>query len=159
MSEPSTPTTTTIANAISIRPTATGAQELWTSACIEDQLLIDLCETETTLSADILEDLSKDSGGRVLKYRAEFLHTAHLISASDYHYFHAFRIDPRDLSTRVKRELLAINRKTQDRIVLNVIERMLRSSNKLLYLEHIQPNKRRLSWKWEVFDFLGGGLC
>jgi hypothetical protein len=146
---------TSIANAVSIQ--STDAQ--WTSACIADQLLMDLCEKEETLSADLLEELSKnrtfDSGRRVfvLKYRTEFLHVAHLISATDYRYFPAFRIDPRDLSTRVLKEILAVDRETQDMIMMDVIERILRSSNGLLYLEHIQPNRRRLSWKWEDFDF------
>jgi hypothetical protein len=37
--------------------------------------------------------------------------------------------------------------------MMDVIGRILRSNNKLLYLEHIQPNRRYLSWKWEEFDF------
>jgi hypothetical protein len=154
--------TTIIANAVDIRSTA--AVVPWTSAFTADQLLIDLCKKETTLSADILEDLSKkqtfDSGRRiyVLKYRTEFLHVAHLISATDYSCFLPFRIDPRDLDTRVLKEILAVDRETQDMIMMDVINRILRSSNKLLYLEHIQPNRRHLSWKWEEFDFgLGSG--
>ena len=150
-----TATTTAIANAVSIQST----DVQWTSAFTADQLLMDLCEKEATLSADILEELSKkqafDSGRRiyVLKYRIEFLHVAHLISATDYRYFPAFRIDPRDLSTRVLKEILAVDRETQDMIMMDVIKRILRSSNKLLYLEHIQPNRRHLSWKWEKFGF------
>jgi hypothetical protein len=147
--------TTTIANAVSIQ--STDAQ--WTSACIVDQLLMDLCEKEEALSADILEELSKKQAfhpGRcvfVLKYRSEFLHVAHLISATDYRYFPVFRIDPRDPSTSVLNEILAVDRETQDMIMMDVIKRILRSNNKLLYLEHIQPNSRHLSWKWEEFDF------
>jgi hypothetical protein len=146
----------TVANAVSIRSTA--AVVPWTSACIADQLLMDLCRKETTLSADILEDLSKkqtfDSGRRVfvLKYRTEFLHVAHLISATDYRCFPAFRIDPRDLCARVLKEILDVDRETQNMIMMDVINRILRSSNKLLYLEHIQPNGRHLLWKWEEFD-------
>jgi hypothetical protein len=150
-----TDTTTTIANAVSIQSTV---DVPWTSAFIADQLLIDLCGKEATLSDDIVEELSKkltfDSGRRsfVLKYRTEFLHVAHLISASDYRCFPTFRIDPQDLSTRVLKETLAVDRETQDMIMMDVIERILRSSNKLLYLEHIQPNRQYLSWKWEKFD-------
>ncbi len=148
--------TTTIANAVSIQSTA---DIPWTSAFTADQLLTDLCEKEATLSSDIVEELCKnwtyDSSRRifVLKYRTEFLYVAHLISATDYRCFPAFRIDPRDLSTRVLKEILAVDRETQDMIMMDVIERILRSNNKLLYLEHIQPNRRHLSWKWEKFDF------
>lgn len=132
---------------------------------------MDLCEKEVTLSDNIVEELSKDKDKKedfdssrrvfILKYRTEFLRVAHLVSASNYRCFPAFRIDPRDLSARVSREILTVNKKTQHRIMLNAIERILRSSNRLLYLEHIQPNRRRLSWKWEKFsfDFSGGGFC
>jgi hypothetical protein len=48
-----------------------------------------------------------------------------------------------------------VDKQTQDIIIMDVVERILRSNNKLLYLEHIQPNRKRLSWKWEEFDFDG----
>ncbi len=124
-------------------------------------MLIDLCEKQETLSANIVKELSReifDSNRHihVLKYRAEFLRTAYRISVSDYAYFPAFRIDPRDLSPRVLKEILGVDSETQNMIMMDVIKRILRSSNKLLYLEHIQPNIRRLSWKWEEFD---GGIA
>ena len=76
---------------------------LSTSAAIADQLLINLCDKEQILSADIMKELSRDifdsnRQASIPKYRGEFLRNAHRISVSDYTYFPPFRIDPRDLS-------------------------------------------------------------
>jgi hypothetical protein len=135
-------------------------QEQCTSAYITDHLLIDLCEKEQTLSADIVKEISGEifdssRGISVLKYPAEFLRTAYRISVSNFTSFPLFRIDPRDLSPRVLNEILAMDMKTQNLIIMDVITRILRSNDKLLYLEYIQPNRKRLSWKWEEFDFDG----
>src|SRR5215813_11917727 len=59
----------------------------WTSAYIADQLLMNLCEREQAISADISREIFESSSVNILKYRAEFLRTAHRISASDYAYF------------------------------------------------------------------------
>jgi hypothetical protein len=145
--------TTSTANAVSIKPT--DVQRM--SACIADHLLMDLCEKEATLSADILEELSKkqtfDPVRRIFvsKYRTEFLHVAHLINVSDYRCFPIFRIDPRDLSTRVLKEILTVDRETQDIIMMDVIKRIYERATNCC-LEHILPNGRHLSWKWEKFD-------
>jgi hypothetical protein len=133
-----------------------GKQEL-TSAAIEDLLVLGLTDKEEILTADILRKLSVDkSDGRrvyISKYRAEFLKTAYLIDISNYTYFPPFRIDPWDLDPRVLDEILAVDEDTRNMIMINVIERILRSSNRLMYLEHIHPHRHRLSWKWEKFDF------
>lgn len=39
--------------------------------------------------------------------------------------------------------------------MMNTIQTVLQSSNELLYFKYIQSNKKRLSWKWEEFDFYG----
>jgi len=131
-----------------------------TSAAIADQLMVDLCEKEQTLSDNIVQELSReifDSSRSIsiLKYPAEFLRTAYRISVSNFTSFPPFRIDQRDLTPRVLKEILAMDRKTQEFIIMDVIKRILQSNNRLLYLEYIQPNRKHLSWKWEEFDFDG----
>jgi hypothetical protein len=131
-------------------------KQILTSAAIEDLLLLDLSEKEEMLTNDILMGLSIESNGRriyISKYRAEFLKTAHLINISNYTYFPPFRIDPWDLDPHVLDEISAVDNETRNMIMINVIERILRSSNRLTYLEHIHPHRHKLSWKWEKFDF------
>ena len=132
-------------------------QEL-TSSAIEDLLILELSDKEEILTADILRKLSVEprSDSRriyISKYRAEFLKTAHLINISNYTYFPPFRIDPSDLDPRVLYDISAVDEETRNMIMINVIERILRSSNRLTYLEHIHPHTHKLSWKWEKFDF------
>jgi hypothetical protein len=143
-------------------------EDFWTSAAISDQLLIELSEKETTLSNALYERLTKretyDSNNhynRVYKYPVEAKYRVTFsiwicnLDESESEWFPPFRVDPRDISRRLKEELHPdkIDESTRDRIVKDAIFRIVRAYNKLLFFEHIRPNAPKFTWRFEEFDF------
>lgn len=129
----------------------TETAEQWTTACIEDLLVIKLTEKEEELSGRLTEQLSSNRRVFVMKYLAEFMRVSHLIIISDYTSFPAFRLDPSDLDERLLKEMVNLDKETQDLVIMDAIFRIIHACNRLTFAK-LKPQRRRMRWEWKHFN-------
>jgi hypothetical protein len=117
-------------------------EEHWLLSYITDQLYTQMCETDK-----VVED---SHGKKFNPYYFEAGKYAGLISAGDFGGRNAkhkptFSLDLEGFSPRLKAELAKLSKESLDRVVIDVVFRILKARHKMIFYQYIECE--RLRWR------------
>ena len=130
-------------------PTITATVDYYTSSAIADMLFLEMCDRGPLVNHTCDSNAACKYGVQMNKYHIRATDYARRISLGDFsgenaRYKPVFEIDFEDFSPELRAQLLAA-KESLDIIVTEAVFRLFRARHKMVFYDHIQPDRLRWS--------------